>query len=157
MCYPVLGRGKPMGLIAPSRDRSSSPSMENDDDEVERFSPGYKEYVEPSFYNNNPDEDWSDIYSCRDVYDPPEINWAAMKRAQQEREDHKPHGKGRVEMVKFIATDPRTHKRKELPNIGASASKGATVPLLKPTIGARMRVKPQKEWRYGFHFPDPSI
>ena len=67
-----------------------------------------------------------------------------MKRAQEEREGHKPHGKGRVETVKFVATDPRPHKRKELPNIGAGASKGAMVPLLKPTIGARMRVKPQE-------------
>ena len=80
-----------------------------------------------------------------------------MKKAQQEREDRKPHGKGRVEMVKFITTNPRPHKRKELSNIGAGASKEGEVPLSRTTIGARMKVKPQEEWRYGFHFPDPSI
>ena len=80
-----------------------------------------------------------------------------MKKAQQEREDRKPHGKVRVERIKFITTDQRPHKRKELSNIGACTSKGAKVPLEKPTIGARIKVKPQEEWRYGFHFPDPSI
>ena len=123
MRYPVPGCGKPMGLIAPSRDRSSSPSMEDDDEEVERFSPRYKEYVEPSYFNNDSDDDVFDVYICRDVYDPPDINWEIMKKAQQEREDRKPHGKGRVEMVKFITTNPRSHKRKELSNIGAGASK----------------------------------
>ena len=79
MRYPVPGRGKPMGLIALSRNRSSSPSMEDDDEEVERFSPRYKEYIEPSYFNNDSDDD------VVDVYDPLEIDWPAMKKAQQER------------------------------------------------------------------------
>ena len=124
---------------------------------MERFSPRYKEYVEPSYFNNDSDDDVFDVYICRDVYDPPDINWEIMKKAQQEREDRKPHGKGRVETVQFITTDPRRHKHKELSNIGAGASNGAKAPLSKMTIGARLKVKPQEEWRYGSHFPDPSI
>ena len=76
MRYPVPGCGKPMGLIAPSRDRSSSPSMEDDDEEVERFSPKYKEYVDPSYLNNDSDggDDIVNIYIHHDIYDPSEIN-----------------------------------------------------------------------------------
>ena len=143
MLYPVIGLGKPMGLIAP-RDCSSSQSMEDGDEEVERFSPRYKVYIEPRFYNSDPDEGWSDVYICRDVYDPPGIDWAAMKRTQEGREGHKPHGKMCVEMVKFVTMDSRPHKRKEIPNIGAGASKEPALPHSRPTIGARMRVKPQK-------------
>ena len=72
MLYPVPGKGKPMGLIAPSRDSSSSPSLEDDIEEIERLSPKYKEYVEPSYYNSDEDDDgdWGDIYISHDVYDP---------------------------------------------------------------------------------------
>ena len=86
--------------------------MEDDDEDVERFSPRYKEYIESSYFNNDSDDDVFNVYIRCDVYDPLEINWVVMKKAHQEREDRKPHGKGRVETVKFITTDPRTRKRK---------------------------------------------
>ena len=107
MLYPVPGKGKPMGLIAPSRDSSSSPSLGDDVEEIERPSPKYKEYVELSYYNSDGDDDgdWSDIYISRDVYAPPGVDWMAMKKAQEEKEGIKPHRKGRVETVKFICTD----------------------------------------------------
>ena len=88
MLYPVPGKGKPMGLIAPSRDNSSSPSLGDDVEEIERPSLKYKEYVEPIHYNSDGDDDgdWSDIYIIRDVYAPPGVDWMAMKKAQEEKE-----------------------------------------------------------------------
>ena len=82
MLYHVSGRGKPLGLIAPSKDNSRSPSMEDELNEIGRFRPRYQEYVEPSYYDDEDDDgDWGDIYISRDVYDPPGINWVAMKKA----------------------------------------------------------------------------
>ena len=159
MLYPVPGKGKPMGLIAPSRGSSSSPSLEDDVEEIESPSPRYKEYVEPSYHNSDGDDDgdWSDIYISRDIYAPPGVDWMAMKKAQEEKEGREPHGKGRVETVKFICTDRRAHKRKENPYVDAGTSKEAAVLVSRHTIGARMSVKPQEEWNNSFYFPDPSI
>ena len=72
-----------------------------------------------------------------------------MKKAQEEREGLKPHGKGRVETVKFISTDRRALKRKETPYVDAGTSKEAAVPVSRHTISARMSVRPQKEWKDG--------
>ena len=80
-----------------------------------------------------------------------------MKKAQEEREGRKPHGKGCVETVKFISTDRRALKRKETPYVDAGTSKEVAVPISLHTIGAHMSVKPQEEWNNSFYFPDPSI
>ena len=139
--------------------RPYSPSLGDDVEEIERPSPKYKEYIEPSYYNSDEDDDgdWGDIYISRDVYDPPGVDWMAMKKAQEEREGRKLHGKGRVETVKFISTDRQALKHKETPYVDAGTSKEAAVPVSRHTIGARMSVKPQEEWNSSFYFPDPSI
>ena len=152
MLYPVPGKGKPLGLIAPSKDNSRSPSMEDEIIEIERFSPRYQEYVETSYYNSDGDDDgdWGNTYISNDLYDPPGVDWMAMKKAQEEREGRKPHGKGRMETVKFVTIDSRALKRKEKPYVDAGTSKEAAVPVSRHTIGARMSVRPQKEWKDGF-------
>jgi hypothetical protein len=55
MLYPVPGKGKPLGLMAPSWDSFQTSSMEDDDREAQGLSPKNKEHSFESY--DSEDED----------------------------------------------------------------------------------------------------
>jgi hypothetical protein len=78
-----------------------------------------------------------------------------MERHEDEEERRKPHGKGCVESLKFIATNYSSPKHKKTNQVDASTYQETTThtsTTKKITLNARMNEKPQDDW--GFNFTD---
>ena len=121
MLYPVPGKGKPLGLMAPSWDSFQTSSIEADDREAQGLSPKNREYSYDSYdaddddlYDPDNDGDYDVLINkAMNGWQQPE--WLAMVRPADEEEAKKPQGKGCVETLKIITTNYHVPKRKRYP------------------------------------------
>jgi hypothetical protein len=141
--------------MASSWDSFQTSSMEGDGHEAKGRIPKKKGHSLD--YSDPEDEDWDAVYISKPIYAPsPQVDWITVERFFDEEDAHKPNGKGRVDAVKFIATDRQATKCKRC--LCASArTYGETMARAsstrKLTLNACMHMKPQKEWD-GFYFHD---
>lgn len=161
MIYPVPGKGKPLGLMAPSWDSFQTSSIEADDRDAQCLSPknqeqSYDSYDADDEVSYDPDDDCDyDVLINKAMNGWQQPEWLAMVRHEDREEEKKPHMKVRVETLKIITTNYHVPKRKRSPQVDACTYEETTAhtsTTKKVTRNTRMSVKPQDNW--GFYFPD---
>jgi hypothetical protein len=94
-------------------------SIEDDDREARGLSPRNKTNSFESY--DSYDEDPDNVYTSKTICVPPRADWVATERPTDVDEARKPHGKGCIETVKFIAMDREALKCRRSP-IAASGT-----------------------------------
>jgi hypothetical protein len=131
--------------------------MEDDDRESQGLSLRNKANLLESY--NSYDEDLDNIYS-NTIYAPLRVDWVATKRLADVDESRKPHGKGHVKTVKFIAMDRKAPKqRRSL--VESSGTYKQTTACTSTTnklhLNIHISVKPQEEWASVHFTEDPFV
>jgi hypothetical protein len=144
MRYVAPGKGKPLGLMPPSWDNSETSSQEDDKREARGFGSRKRDV-----YYDTDDEDNQSFMA------PAPYGWTqpylTMVTPKDEEEAKKPHGKGRMESPKLIATHYASPKRKHN-DVDAGTYEEATAhtsTTKKVALNVRISVKPMDEWGFG--------